>query len=147
KDYPQDKADSVDVTLTAPTGFVTVSNGTRVDAHDDGATSVAHWHERYPIATYLVSIASSPYTTHTDWYRYSPSDSMPIEFYAFPDEAAAGASGPNPLVKDMIAAYAARFGEYPFLAEKYGEAEMYRGGGMENQTCTSVGTFSEQLSA
>ncbi len=146
KDYPDDKADSVDVRLTVPTGYITASNGTRVLATDNGVVAVAQWHERYPIATYLVSIASYPYAAHSDWYRYSPADSMEIQFYAYPEEAVASAPA-NALVKNIIAAYAVKFGEYPFLNEKYGEAETPRGGGMENQTCTSVGAFAEYLTA
>ena len=47
----------------------------------------------------------------------------------------------------MIAAYAGCFGEYPFLAEKYGHAQFLFGGGMEHQTCTSLGVFNEYIVA
>jgi hypothetical protein len=50
-------------------------------------------------------------------------------------------------VKDMIAAYAGIFGEYPFIAEKYGHAQFLWGGGMEHQTCTSLGVFNEYIVA
>ncbi len=33
------------------------------------------------------------------------------------------------------------FGQYPFLSEKYGMAEINFGGAMEHQTCTSYGSF------
>ena len=146
KDAPEDKADSVDVRFTVPSGLITASNGTRIEATDNGTVAVTRWRERYPIATYLVSIASYPYATSLDWYRPSPSDSMPIQFFNFP-ESVSSATPAQVKVKNMIAAYAARYGEYPFLAEKYGHAEFTFGGGMEHQTCTSLGTYNESVVA
>ncbi|MBI5709135.1 MAG: hypothetical protein HZC42_02370 [Candidatus Eisenbacteria bacterium] len=146
KDAPEDKADSVDVRVTVPTGLVTASNGTRVESSDNGTVAVTRWQERHPIATYLVSVASYPYATSVDHYRYAPADSMPIQFYTFPEDAA-GAAAVHAKVKTMIGAFAARFGEYPFLDEKYGDAEFLFGGGMEHQTCTSLGTYLEYVVA
>jgi hypothetical protein len=71
---------------------------------------------------------------------------MEIQFYLYPEDVA-GASAVNARVKDMIGAFAARFGPYPFLREKYGEAQSPLGGGMENQTITSLGTFHEYIVA
>ena len=39
------------------------------------------------------------------------------------------------------------FGEYPFVDEKYGQADFLWGGGMEHQTCTSYGSWNEGLYA
>jgi hypothetical protein len=142
KDAPEDKADSVDVRFTVPTGLITASNGVRTQSTDNGSVAVTRWRERYPIATYLVSIASYPYATSTQYYRYAPTDSMPIQFFNFP-ESVAGVTAVQNKVKDMIAAYATRLGEYPFIAEKYGHAQFLFGGGMEHQTCTSLGAFNE----
>ncbi len=146
KDAPEDKADSVAVHFTTPSGMTTVSNGTLVGTVDHGSTVTWNWSERYPIATYLVSIASYPYAITHDWYVPTPGDSMPLDFYNYP-ESVAGVSAVQAKVKDMIAAYASRMGEYPFLAEKYGHAEFPFGGGMEHQTCTSIGAFPEYVVA
>jgi cytochrome c1 len=142
KDVPEDKADSVTIRFTVPSGMVTASNGTRLSATDNGTSAVTRWGERYPIATYLVSIASYPYATSLDWYRASPTDSMRIDFFNFP-ETAPLVVNVQAKVKTMIGAHAARFGPYPFAAEKYGHAEFVFGGGMEHQTCTSLGSFAE----
>ena len=142
KDAPEDKADSVTVHFTVPTGLTTVSNGTLIGTVNNGTTVTRHWSERYPIATYLVSIASYPYTLTTDAYQPSPSVSMPLEFYNYP-ESVAGTAAVQAKVKNMIAAYASTMGEYPFIAEKYGHAEFPFGGGMEHQTVTSIGAFPE----
>ena len=146
KDAPEDKADSVDIRVTVPSGLITASNGTRIEATDNGTVAVSRWRERYPIATYLVSLASYPYTVTTDHYRYSPTDSMPIQFFNFP-ESVAGAAAVQAKVKDMIAAYAGYFGEYPFVAEKYGHSQFLFSGGMEHQTCTGLGVFNEYVVA
>jgi aminopeptidase N len=125
----------------------TASNGTRVESTDNGTIAVTRWRERYPIATYLVSVTSFAYTTYSDWYRYTATDSMEIQFYLFPEDNTPGMAAVSAKVKGMLAAYAARFGPYPFLNEKYGHAEFPWGGGMEHQTCTSLGAFAEAVVA
>ncbi len=146
KDYPDDKADSVDIRITVPAGLRTASNGTRVLDTDNGSVAVTQWEERYPIATYLVSLASHPYTTYSDWYHHAPGDSMEIQFYVVPASAAAAAPE-NAKVTTMLAAFKPLFGEYPFLNEKYGHAEFPFGGGMEHQTCSSLGVYIEFVTA
>ncbi len=146
KDLPEDKADSVTIRYTVPSGMITASNGTRRQATDNGITAVSRWGESYPIASYLVSIASYPYTQTLDWYKRTPSDSMRIEFYNYP-ETAPSVAGVQAKVKDMIAAFATRYGPYPFFADKYGHAQFNFGGGMEHQTCTSIGAFNEYIVA
>lgn len=146
KDAPEDKADSVAVRFGVPTGLTTVSNGTLISTATLAGNTYTSWRERYPIATYLVSIASYPYAITHDWYKPAPNDSMPIDFYNYP-ESVAGVSPVQAKVKNMIGAYAARMGEYPFKNEKYGHAEFPFGGGMEHQTCTSIGAFPEYVVA
>ena len=146
KDDAADKADSVDVRVTVPSGMLTTSNGARVESTDDGVSAVTRWHERHPIATYLVSIATYAYSMSSDRYVSALGDSMPIQFYLYP-ETVGPASSVDAKVKLMIAAFAARFGEYRFLNEKYGHAQVPWSGGMENQTCTSLGVFSEPVVA
>jgi len=142
KDIPSDKADSVTIRYTVPSGLTTASNGTLLSSIDNGTTAVTRWRESHPISTYLVSIASYPYTHTVDWYRPSPTDSMRIDFFNFP-ETAPGAAPVQAKVKTMIASHAGHFGPYAFLDEKYGHAQFVFGGGMEHQTCTSLGSFAE----
>ncbi len=146
KDQPADKADSVDVHFTVPLGLSTVSNGTLLSTSSNATTTTTHWRERHPITTYLVSIASYPYTLTTDTYRPTPADSMPLRFWNYP-ESVAGYAAVQAKVKNMLAAYATRFGEYPFFSEKYGHAQFQFGGGMEHQTVTSLGSSNEYVVA
>lgn len=146
KDTPNDKADSVNISLEVPSGLIAASNGTLVDTEVNGDWTTYHWQERYPIATYLVSVAIHPYKFFLDWYKYSPIDSMRLEYYVFPDNYDKVQNN-YVLTKDMIGALASRFGEYPFIKEKYGHAEFTWGGGMEHQTLSSMGGYSEALIA
>jgi aminopeptidase N len=146
KDHPVDKADSVSVRVTVPSGMRTVGNGTLAESSDDGVVAVTRWVERHPIATYLVSLASYPYAVIHDTYTPLAGGSMPVACYLFPEDSA-WASAACLKLKDQIAVYAARFGEYPFVDEKFGEAEFTWGGGMENQTITSLGNPASEMVA
>lgn len=144
KDYPSDKADSVDINVTVPANLIVASNGNLAEVVDNGATKTYRWQERYPIVTYLVSVAIYPYRVYSDWFKYSETDSMEIQFYVFPHNYAASFDD-YALTKDMLAALSDMYGLYPFINEKYGHAEFVWGGGMEHQTITSLGGWSEWL--
>ncbi|HHE55928.1 MAG TPA: hypothetical protein ENL21_09110 [Caldithrix abyssi] len=138
KDTPTDKADSVDIVVTVPEGNLVGSNGLLVSVTTDSVGwKTFHWQERYPIATYLVSIVAGPYFHFTDYYHYSANDSMLLDYYVFPEEQI---TAPQIFaeMQDYLDALSYYFGPYPFLKEKYGQAQFGWGGGMEHQTLTSV---------
>ena len=147
KDDPSDKADSADIIIIVPNDQIAVSNGVLVDEEDMGdGRKKYHWSERYPICTYLVSIASYPYTVWYDEYIGLNGDTLPLEYYVYPDHYDLVYDN-YLLTKDMMEVFADKFGEYPFMGEKYGHAEFGRGGGMEHQTITSLGGYSQWLIA
>ena len=139
KDTPADKADSSDVWITVDENLIPVSNGTLMSIVNNGnGTHTYHWKEKYAIAAYLISLAIAHYTQYNTAYHYSPTDSMPITHFIYPDHF----SYVKPYADttdNMIAVYSNRYGQYPFLQEKYGHAEFDWGGSMEHQTCTSMG--------
>jgi aminopeptidase N len=139
KDTPADKADSVDILLTVPQGYIAASNGILVSeiTNNDG-TATFHWHEQYPIATYLVSLVAGTYYHFTDYYHYTENDSMLLDYYVYPNRAAA-ADTVFDSISDHLSALSYFFGPYPFLEEKYGLAQFSWAGGMEHQTLTSIG--------
>ncbi|MHB8579368.1 MAG: M1 family metallopeptidase [Ignavibacteriaceae bacterium] len=147
KDTPADKADSSDVWVTCSNSLIAASNGTLQAVVDNGnGTHTFKWKNIYPIAQYLISIAVSDYTVYTTYYHYAPSDSMPIVFYVYPEDF----NNAKPYldkVANMIAVFSNFYGPYPFLKEKYGEAEFGWSGGMEHQTITSLGGFDDDLEA
>ena len=137
KDDPADKADNVRINVNVPAELYVASNGVleKISYPVPGRTEY-HWVTRYPISTYLVSLAICDYVRFSDWYRYSETDSMEIQFYVFPEHEAA-AKRDLAVTADMVRFYSSVFGEYPFLKEKYGMAIFGWGGAMEHQTITS----------
>ncbi|NOY59998.1 MAG: M1 family metallopeptidase, partial [Calditrichaeota bacterium] len=139
KDVPWDKADSSDMIINVPNGLTVASNGLlRSKTDNDDGTTTFHWHESYPIATYLMSLAITNYKVFTDTYIAASGDTMMLQHFVFPkdfDDAKIDFSH----TPQMIGFFASLFGEYPFLREKYGMAE-YNGiyAGMENQTMTHI---------
>ena len=147
KDDPSDKADSVDIIVTVPSEQIVVSNGLLISELEIvNGKKTYHWAERYPICTYLVSIATYPYTVWYDEYVGLNGDVLPLEYYVYPDHYEMVYDN-YLLTKDMMEVFAEKFGEYPFMGEKYGHVEFGRGGGMEHQTISSMGGHSEWLIA
>jgi aminopeptidase N len=144
RDYPCDKADSSDIIVTCDSIFKVGSNGALVSVSNNGdGTSTHHWKSVYPIASYLVSIALTDYAEFSNWYHYTPTDSMEILNYVLP-QSLSSAQEILPKTVEMIHIYSDLYGEYPFIKEKYGHAQVRLGGGMEHQTMTSIGVFRNQ---
>jgi aminopeptidase N len=147
KDHPLDKADSVDVRVTCDAAFKVGSNGRLVSITDHGdGTHTYAWSERYPIATYLVSVALTDYVEFSDWFHYGPADSMEVLNYVLPEQ--------YPAVRDqaaktvtMLEVFSRLYGLYPFIKEKYGHCSFGWGGAMEHQTMTSTTTYDEYVIA
>ncbi len=138
-DIPRDKVDSVDMIATVDTSLVVSSNGLQQSDIDNGdGTHTVHWKERYPIAPYLVSLGIHPYAVWYDYYHYGPTDSMPLEFFVYPDQDQYSRPYFDSVVAHMIEILAVKYGQYPFIDEKYGCTQFDWGGAMEHQTNTST---------
>jgi len=137
KDTPSDKSDSARIRLTVPEELVAVSNGVLESTTVDAAWKTYDWHEHHPIVTYLISLAIHPYVEQSTSYTPLEGGSMPVTVWSYPEEASDAWSGAL-TVREQIATFAPLFGEYPFVDEKYGQAEFPWGGGMEHQTATSI---------
>ncbi|MBM4108345.1 MAG: hypothetical protein FJ255_05960 [Phycisphaerae bacterium] len=146
-----DKA-TLDIAIIAPSNLRSVSNGLLqgIDALS-GGRSRYRWRHDYPISTYLVAFSSTPYVTWTQTYAYplpgGGSGSMPVEFniYSGSNTSANRTAWERSL--DMLAAFRGVYGEYPFVNEKYGIYQFPFSGGMEHQTNSGQGTFSESVTA
>jgi hypothetical protein len=140
KDIPSDKADSVDIKVIVPNDLIVAANGSLAEKLTVGDTTRYLWQVRYPISTYLVSLAIHPYVVYYDQYFYNDNaDTMDIHFYMFSSHYDDIFDG-NAKTKDMISAFADLFGEYPFVEEKYGHAQIVPNQflAMEHQTCSSM---------
>lgn len=134
-DVTSDKA-TARMSITVADNMIVVSNGELIDVSSNpSGTKTYTWEENYPISTYLLSIAATNYRTFTDIYS-SGSHNMEVLFYAYPEHFFQAQEDFSVTVP-MIAYYADVFGEYPFLDEKYGMAEIPGRTSMEHQTCTS----------
>lgn len=138
KDLPRDKADSADINITVRSDLYVASNGLLREIIDNGTTKTYRWHEKYPITTYLISIAATDYSIFSNWYYpIAAPDSMEVIYYVYPEKLSQ-AQALWPITPSMIEFFADTFGEYPFVEEKYGMAHFTWGGAMEHQTCTSI---------
>jgi hypothetical protein len=147
KDTPSDKADSVDIRVTVPDDLIVVANGKLLNKTISGGEAVYWWRERYPIVTYLISLAIHPYIVSYDDFLYNnKTDTMKIHFYMF-EENYEQYFDINAQTKHMMALYTDLFGPYPFLDEKYAHADFLGGGAMEHQTCSSFGFWNEWVVA
>ena len=135
-----DKIDSIDMYVVTPRRNHVASNGLLISETPYGANSVlAHWKHRYPIASYLIAIASTNYARFSD-YLVTGSDSLQVLNYVYPEDSAAVRNSASSVLSS-IALYEDLFGLYPFRAEKYGHAQFGWGGGMEHQTMTFLGRW------
>lgn len=141
-----DKIDSIDVIVTSPKNYRTASNGILVSEFTSGETRTMHWKHRYPIATYLVAVAVTNYSSYSDWLDLEDGRKIEILNYVYPENLET-AKTQTPKTAQMINLYNQLFGEYPFAREKYGHAQFGWGGGMEHQTMSFMYNFEFELVA
>ncbi len=138
KDRPDDKA-TVEEWWTVPSAWTATGNGLLIGTGPNGTGKTRYkWKLNDPTTTYLVSIAATVYSTFSQTYTKLLGGTMPIDHYVYPEDLADAQASFTPL-PSMIAYYAQRFGEYPFVEDKYGMSEFPWGGAMEHTTNTSYG--------
>ena len=142
-----DKADSIDIIITAPAQYKAASNGllqseTLIAA---GTKKVTFWKHRYPIASYLMCFAVTNYAVFNNSVLLG-STNLPMQTYCYPESQASFQSGTQNVL-DALQLFHNNFGDYPFIKEKYGHVQFGWGGGMEHQTATFIVSLSESLVA
>lgn len=137
KNLPDDKLDSIDINITVPRDLVVASNGLLTSKYEQNGKITYSWHEIYPIASYLVSVAAHPYYIDTTYFKYSSLDSMPVIEYISPTVYETNSPNYTQII-DMLSYFSEIYGLYPFIKEKYGNAEVPCNCGMEHQTVTSL---------
>lgn len=139
KDRPDDKA-TVEAWWTVNSDWIGTGNGKLIATVRKGGRKTQYqWRATRPMTTYLVSIAGTDYATFS--HTYTALDgvtTMPVDYYVYPEDLADAQVSFTPTVP-MIEFYAQKFGEYPFLEDKYGMSAFPFSGGMEHQTNTSYG--------
>jgi aminopeptidase N len=136
-DTPTDKA-LTKISITNDSNIVSLSNGTLNNVVTKGDRKTYVWESTYPIATYLISIYSGVYKNFSQKY-YSENDTMDIDYYVM-EENIENAKIDFANHPDYLKVFSDMFGEYPFIKEKYGVAEiLWQQGAMESQTITGIG--------
>ena len=141
-----DKIDAIDVYITAPSQYVSVSNGVEPEAPIViGANKTTHFHHGYPIPAYLIAIAVTNYSVYNQTAGTAP-NTFPIINYIYPETLASVETqlAQTPLIMDL---FESLFEIYPFHNEKYGHAQFGWGGGMEHTTVSFMGNFNRGLIA
>ncbi|MGB5105361.1 MAG: M1 family aminopeptidase [Candidatus Zixiibacteriota bacterium] len=139
KDQPNDKADSLDFFITYPANQFCTSNGNLIsDVDNEDGFRTTHWSVRYPIATYLVSVAIAEFEHWREWAHPTDTDSLPVDYWVCPyllEEAQQTYAITVPAIDSLSRI----IGTYPFMNEKYAMSSFpWEGTAMENQTNTSM---------
>jgi aminopeptidase N len=141
-----DKVDTIDVYITAPSQYISVSNGIEPETPViNGANKTTHFHHGYPIPAYLVAIAVTNYSVYSQTAGTAPNQ-YPIINYIYPETLASVQTqlDQTPLILNL---YESLFEIYPFHTEKYGHAQFGWGGGMEHTTVSFMNSFGRALVA
>ena len=141
-----DKIDSIDVFITTPQAYRVASIGVLVSEIQSGSDKIYHWRSRYPIAAYLIAFAVTNFSVYHHYLRLSPTDSIDIVNYVYPENLAT-AQSQTPGIINIISLFDSLTIVYPFKNEKYGHCQFGWGGGMEHQTMSFVVNFSHALIA
>ena len=142
-----DKINSIDVYITAPSQYISVSNGVEPEAPViNGAQKKTHFHHGYPIPAYLICMAVTNYTIINQTAGVAP-NTYPIINYIYPESDTSTLRTQllqTPLILNL---YGSLLENYPFANEKYGHAQFGWGGGMEHTTVSFMVSFGRQLIA
>ena len=143
-----DKINSIDVYITAPSQYVSVSNGVEQAAVINGTQKTTHFSHNYPIPAYLICMAVTNYDVYTQLpSAATPTVTYPIVNYIYPETNSPSVQNQlaqTPLILDY---FSTLFETYPYSNEKYGHAQFGWGGGMEHTTVSFMVNFDRDLIA
>lgn len=141
-----DKIESIDVYITAPSQYVSVANGVEISqVTNTNGIKTTHFSHDYPIPAYLVAIAVTNYQIFTQTAGTAP-NTFPIVNYLYPEDFTS-ASNSLAVTLPIMDLFETLFETYPFSDEKYGHAQFSWGGGMEHTTVSFMGSFGSELIA
>ncbi|ESU23688.1 M1 family metalloprotease precursor [Flavobacterium enshiense DK69] len=141
-----DKVTSIDVYITAPFQYTSVSNGLEQTQTINGVNKTTHFHHGYPIPAYLIAIAVTNYQIYEQQGGLGTTESpfFPIINYIYPETASSTQTSLS-VTPGIINTYESLFTPYPFRNEKYGHAQFGWGGGMEHTTVSFMGGWNRDL--
>ncbi len=140
-----DKIDSLDIYITHPSQYTASANGLLVDTSINNGFTTTHFKHRYPIATYLIGIAVTNFTTFTKEVQLQHIK-LPVTTTAYPESLDYFQTSITP-VFNALQLYDSAFGDYPFSKERYGQTQFNWSGGMEHQSNSFIHNADEYLMA
>ena len=142
-----DKINNIDVYITAPSQYVSVSNGLEPEAPViNGNLKTTHFRHNYPIPAYLICMAVTNYTIINQTAGSAP-NTYPIINYIYPESDNSSLRTQILQTPLLLNYYSTLLENYPFANEKYGHAQFGWGGGMEHTTVSFMVNFGRQLIA
>lgn len=140
-----DKIDSIEVAITAPSQYIAVANGIQESEFINGSNKTTVFKHNHPIPAYLIAIACTNYTVYSHTVN-GVDNTFPIVNYVYPESLTA-AQAATPVTVDIMNLFETLFEAYPYSNEKYGHAQFGYGGGMEHTTISFMGGYSRNLIA
>lgn len=135
-----DKINNIDVYITAPSEYKSVSNGVeQAQVNNGDGTTTTHFQHNYLIPAYLIAIAVTDYTIFEQTAGTAP-NTFPVVNYLHP-ESVTTATSQLAVTLPIMDLFEDLFETYPFHEEKYGHAQCGIGGGMEHTTVSFMGAF------
>ncbi len=133
KDHPSDEPnEGVDMKITVPSGLVVAGPGLLKNASTKNNRTTYYWKTNYTISNYCILFNIGKYKTAKDIYTTIDGHTVPVEYYVLEADTMHAKKVIATRMRDtrILEKY---FGEYPWVKEKIGIAEVPNPG-MEHQT-------------
>ncbi len=133
KDHPSDEPnEGVDINITVPANLVVAGPGLLQKVITKKGMKTFYWKTNYTISNYCVLFNIGKYKVVRDSYTTINNNKVPIEYYVLEVDTAHARKVIETRIRDskILEKY---FGEYPWVKEKIGIAEVPNPG-MEHQT-------------
>ncbi len=143
-----DKIDSVYVFATTDAANMVGSNGLLTNVVNLGnGTKRYEWKSHYPIDYYLISFSVAKYVDYSIYANPvgAPNPILVQNFIYDNPATLTNFQADIDKTANFIEYFSTLYGLYPFHQEKYGHCMAPFGGGMEHQTMTTQGWFSDGL--
>lgn len=139
KDHPSDEPnEGVDLKITVPKGLVVAGPGLLQSVtNTKNNTQTYHWKTNYTISNYSIIFNIAKYKVVSRNYTTIAGNTVPMQFYVLEEDTAHALKALQIKERDtrVLEKY---FGEYPWVKEKIGLAEVPNPG-MEHQTMITYG--------
>lgn len=138
KDHPSDEPnEGVDLKITVPKGLVVAGPGLLQSVTTKKEQQTYHWKTNYTISNYCIVFDIAKYKVVSRNYTTIAGNTVPMQFYVLEEDTAYANQALDIKERDshVLEKY---FGEYPWVKEKIGLAEVPNPG-MEHQTMVTYG--------